>query len=39
MKNKPKISAKEVKIEEKIMTYKYHYNKWLRNGWLNEDKA
>jgi hypothetical protein len=39
MENKPKISAKEIKTEEKrIMTYKYHYRKWLKNDWLNESK-
>lgn len=39
MKSKPKISAKEIKTEEKrIMTYKYHYGKWLENGYLNESK-
>ena len=39
MKTKPKIPPKEIKTEEnKIMTYKYHYGKWLENGYLNESK-
>lgn len=39
MKTKPKIPPKEIKTEEnKIMTYKYHYGKWLKDGWLNESK-
>jgi len=33
-----KISAKKIETEEKrIMTYKYHYGKWLKNGWLKEN--
>lgn len=43
MKNKSKIPPKSKeqssKTEEKrIITYKYHYGKWLENGWLNESK-
>ena len=40
MTNTNKISAKESKEQkEKIQCYKYHYGKWLTNGFINkEDK-
>lgn len=38
MKNKSKIPPKTKTEEKRIMTYKYHYGKWLENGWLNESK-
>lgn len=35
----PKSKEQSSKTEEnKIMTYKYHYGKWLENGWLSESK-
>ena len=38
MKSKSKTPPKAKTEENKIMTYKYHYGKWLENGYLNESK-
>lgn len=37
--NKSKISATKTETkEDKIMTYKYYYGKWLSNGYIVEKK-